>query len=88
MAVETMNIRGIPEAKGLVNVTRVVFESLSQEAQFQLFLAATADNWPINKAAAEEAGSLIESSQDAGDEKVIVSFHSSIKNIICWLCGA
>jgi len=89
LEMETMRINGIEEALPLVAFVKCSFEILAPEHQVQLFLAATARDWPIRKESAEIAleHKLVESMQLVEGNKAVVKFHESVANIIAWLCG-
>ena len=86
---ETVLINGIEETKGLVAITQLSYGSLSPQIQFQLFLAATAKDWPISEAVAQEAlkCSMVEQVTSLGEDKATVKFHQGIANIIAWIGG-
>lgn len=86
---KTISINGIEEASGLLAITKLSYDRLPQRSQLQLFLAATARNWPIDEEIAREAlkYSLVEQVTPLGEGRATVRFHASIANIIAWLNG-
>jgi hypothetical protein len=86
---DTISINGIEEAKPLVTVMKLCYEQLPFPSKFQLFLAATAQDWPIDVDVAQDAleRKLVESVTALGEGKASVRFHNSIANIIAWMNG-